>query len=100
MFKVTLMLILRFIIRPVIYLLPESLSKLILIKFCKLLMWIEKYWFLHYVKYHFKSGNNYFETVRKIKSNILCPKTIITIYDFWINNPDHEAFKGLSKEKI
>ncbi len=73
--------------------LPERYAKKALIGLCQLIAWTEKQWFLYYARH----DTGYHQTVKRIRSNPLCPATVVTIFKFWKEHPDHEAFEGMDK---
>jgi len=73
---------------------PQFLFLFLTQSFFRILSLLEKFWFLYYAK---KSHNNHEEILNKIRDNLFCPQTVITIYQFWVKNPNHEAFCGMTK---
>jgi hypothetical protein len=65
-------------------LMPLFVIRLSIIVIFKLSIWYINFWFNHYIKH----DENYFKTIRKIKSNKFCPKVVLTSYEDYSIHPN------------
>jgi len=53
-------------------------------RFVKIMIWWETYW----TEYYLYNGRSYWENVKLIKSNGLCPSTTLSNYEYFFARPE------------
>jgi hypothetical protein len=70
-------------IKPIVTILPHAIGVRLLVLIMKFTIWYEKTWLEHYVK--MADYRNYFEVVRKIRMNRLCPENLVNVFEEHMN---------------